>query len=160
MLICTRRRQHVRDREAGLQGQERCRALFHEAAFIKSSTSSGSFGGLCTSWTSWAPRSPSWGSSRRSRALPRSSSSFPEGCSPTGSVGKKVIVLGTTLRIVGPVLLFFAPTWEWVIPGMIFNALSSLYMLAFNAIIADSLPHERRGAAYGAYRTAYPSPTY
>jgi MFS family permease len=66
---------------------------------------------------------------------------------------KKVIVLGTALRIVGPVLLFFAPTWEWVIPGMIFNALSSLYMPAFNAIIADSLPHERRGAAYGAYRT-------
>ena len=66
---------------------------------------------------------------------------------------KKVIVLGTTLRIVGPVLLFLAPTWEWVIPGMIFNAFSSLYMPAFNAIIADSLPHERRGAAYGAYRT-------
>ncbi len=66
---------------------------------------------------------------------------------------KKVIVLGTTLRIVGPVLLFLAPTWEWVIPGMIFNALSSLYMPAFNAIIADSLPNERRGAAYGAYRT-------
>lgn len=66
---------------------------------------------------------------------------------------KKVIVLGTLLRIVGPVILFFAPTWEWVIPGMIFNALSSLYMPAFNAIIADSLPHQRRGAAYGAYRT-------
>ena len=71
---------------------------------------------------------------------------------------KKVIVLGTTLRILGPVLLFLAPTWQWVIPGMIFNAMSSLYMPAFNAIIADSLPNERRGAAYGVYRTVTSAP--
>jgi MFS family permease len=66
---------------------------------------------------------------------------------------KKVIILGTTLRIIGPVLLLLAPSWEWVIPGMIFNAMSALYMPAFNAIIADSLPRERRGTAYGVYRT-------
>ncbi len=71
---------------------------------------------------------------------------------------KKVIVLGTTLRIIGPVLLFLAPTWQWVIPGMIFNAMSALYMPAFNAIIADSLPRERRGTAYGVYRTVTSAP--
>ncbi|MCW4036593.1 MAG: MFS transporter [Candidatus Bathyarchaeota archaeon] len=72
---------------------------------------------------------------------------------------KKVIVLGTTLRILGPLVLVLAPTWQWVIPGVILNSLASLYMPAFNAIIADSLPYERRGAAFGAYRmvTSVPS---
>lgn len=71
---------------------------------------------------------------------------------------KKLIILGTGMRIIGPVMLFLAPTWQWVIPGMIFNSISSIYMPAFNAIIADSLPHERRGTAYGVYRTVTSAP--
>jgi MFS family permease len=66
---------------------------------------------------------------------------------------KKVIVLGTTLRIFGPLILVLAPSWQWVIPGVIINSVASLYMPAFNAIIADSLPHDKRGTAFGAYRT-------
>ena len=71
---------------------------------------------------------------------------------------KKVIVLGTTLRIFGPLILVLAPTWQWVIPGVVLNAVASLYMPAFNAIIADSLPHEKRGTAFGAYRTVTSMP--
>jgi MFS family permease len=71
---------------------------------------------------------------------------------------KKVIVLGTVLRMIGPFILFLAPTWQWVVPGVIINAVASFYMPAFNAIIADSLPHERRGAAFGAYRMVTNAP--
>ena len=49
--------------------------------------------------------------------------------------------------------MFLAPTWQWFIPGIILNAMSSLYMPTFNAIIADSLPSKKRGSAFGAYRT-------
>ena len=65
---------------------------------------------------------------------------------------KKVIIIGTTLRIFGPLVLVLAPTWQWVVPGVILNAVAALYMPAFNAIIADSLPFERRGTAFGVYR--------
>ncbi len=71
---------------------------------------------------------------------------------------KKVIVLGTTLRIFGPLILYLAPTWQWVVPGVVLNAVASLYMPAFNAIIADSLPFERRGTAFGAYRMVTSAP--
>ena len=65
---------------------------------------------------------------------------------------KKIIVMGTALRTISPVVYFFAPSWQWIIPAVIFNGMASLYMPAFSAIIADSLPDERRGAGYGTYR--------
>ncbi len=64
---------------------------------------------------------------------------------------RKIIILGTAIRTISPVIYFFAPSWEWVVPAVIFNGMASLYMPAFSAIIADSLPEERRGAGYGAY---------
>lgn len=65
---------------------------------------------------------------------------------------KKVIVFGTGLRVVAPIFLLLARSWVWVIPGMVINAVASLYSPAFNALIAESLPMERRGTAFGAYR--------
>jgi len=65
---------------------------------------------------------------------------------------KKVIIFGTSLRVIAPIFLFTARSWHWVAPGMVLNAVSSLYMPAFNALIAESLPQERRGTAFGAYR--------
>jgi len=65
---------------------------------------------------------------------------------------KKVIVYGTAMRVIAPIFLFTARSWQWVIPGMVINAVAGLYGPAFNAIIAESLPKERRGAAFGAYR--------
>lgn len=72
---------------------------------------------------------------------------------------KKVIVYGTALRVLAPVFLYFADSWYWVVPGMIINACASIYMPAFNAIIAESLPKDKRGAGFGAYRfmTGIPS---
>lgn len=65
---------------------------------------------------------------------------------------KRVIVYGTALRVIAPVFLFFAKSWYWIVPGMIINAGASIYMPAFNAIIAESLPKDKRGAGFGAYR--------
>lgn len=66
---------------------------------------------------------------------------------------KKIIVYGTLIRTVSPLIYFFAPSWEWIIPAALVNGMASLYMPAFSAIIADSLPEKRRGAGYGAYNT-------
>jgi len=71
---------------------------------------------------------------------------------------KRVIIFGTSLRVIAPVILLTARSWPWVIPGLVLNAVASLYMPAFNAIIAESLPDERRGAAFGAYRMLTSTP--
>jgi len=65
---------------------------------------------------------------------------------------RKIIVYGTTLRIISPLIYLFATHWTQVIPAMICEGAASVYMPAFRAIIADSLPENERGAGYGAYR--------
>jgi MFS family permease len=65
---------------------------------------------------------------------------------------KRVIVYGTALRVISPIFLYFADSWYWVMPGIIINACASIYMPAFNAIIAESLPQDKKGAGFGAYR--------
>lgn len=64
---------------------------------------------------------------------------------------KKIIIIGTFLRTFSPIIYFIAPSWEWLIPATILDGMTSLYMPAFTAIVADSLPSRRRGAGYGAY---------
>lgn len=49
-------------------------------------------------------------------------------------------------------LYLWATDWITVIPALLLNGVTSIYMPAFNAIIADSLPEDERGAGYGAYR--------
>ena len=65
---------------------------------------------------------------------------------------KKVIIFGTALRTISPLILFIARSWQIVLIGIVINSVSSLYTPAFNAIISESLPKQRRGAAFGAYR--------
>ena len=66
---------------------------------------------------------------------------------------RKLILFGTVLRTFGPILYLMAPSWEWAIPGALVAGMTSLYMPAFNAIIAESLPSKRRGSGYGVYNT-------
>ena len=66
---------------------------------------------------------------------------------------RKLILAGTVFRTLGPVFYLMAPSWEWVIPGAMVAGMTSLYMPAFNAIIAESLPSKRRGSGYGVYNT-------
>ena len=71
---------------------------------------------------------------------------------------RKIIVYGTSLRIIPPIIYLMATSWVHVIPAIIINGMASIYMPAFNAIIADSLPKTERGAGYGAYRMITSSP--
>lgn len=66
---------------------------------------------------------------------------------------KKILIYGTAIRVGPPLLYLLAGSWEWVIPAMILDAVCSIYNPAMNAIIADSLPRNQRGAGYGAYNT-------
>jgi len=72
---------------------------------------------------------------------------------------RRVIGLGTSIRIIAPISFVLAPTWEWAIPGIIANAAASVYSPGFMAMIAESLPYEKRATGYGVYRmfTSIPS---
>lgn len=65
---------------------------------------------------------------------------------------RKIIVYGTALRIITPILYLWATHWTQVFWALIISGATSIYMPAFNAIIADSLPETERGAGFGAYR--------
>ena len=65
---------------------------------------------------------------------------------------RKIIVYGTALRIITPILYLWATHWTQVVWALLISGATSVYMPAFNAIIADSLPETERGAGYGAYR--------
>lgn len=65
---------------------------------------------------------------------------------------KKVIVFGSAIRTISPLILYFARSWQMVVPGMVLMAVASLYGPAFNAMISESIPKENRGAGFGAYR--------
>ena len=65
---------------------------------------------------------------------------------------RKIIVYGTALRILTPILYLWATHWTHIFWALLINGATSIYMPAFNAIIADSLPETERGAGYGAYR--------
>jgi MFS family permease len=65
---------------------------------------------------------------------------------------KKVIVYCTALQIVAPISFLFAATWEQIAPFMLFDAIVwALYSPAREALIAESLPHSKRGTAFGTY---------
>ncbi len=72
---------------------------------------------------------------------------------------RKIIVYGTALRIIPPLIYLLAADWRQVIPGLLINGAASIYMPAFNAIIADSLPEMERGAGFGAFRMITSIPT-
>lgn len=73
---------------------------------------------------------------------------------------RKIIIYGTALRMVPPVIYLLATHWTQVIPALLISGAASIYMPAFNAIIADSLPSKQRGAGYGVYRMITSTPQF
>jgi len=73
---------------------------------------------------------------------------------------RKIIVYGTALRILPPIIYLLATHWTHIIPALLIAGTQSIYMPAFNAIIADSLPEDERGAGYGAYRMITSMPQF
>ncbi|MBM3292466.1 MFS transporter, partial [Candidatus Bathyarchaeota archaeon] len=44
---------------------------------------------------------------------------------------KKIIVWGTALRTISPLIYLFAPSWEWIILATLFNGMTNIYIPAF-----------------------------
>ena len=64
---------------------------------------------------------------------------------------KRIIIAGTFVRTFSPIIYLLAPSWEWITIATIINGTTSLYMPAFNSLIAQSLPRHSRASGYGAY---------
>jgi MFS family permease len=65
---------------------------------------------------------------------------------------RRVIVYSSLFRIAAPIIFFFSTHWVHTAPGIILNSLAMLGMPAINALIAESLTLQRRGAGLAVYR--------
>jgi MFS family permease len=61
---------------------------------------------------------------------------------------KRVIMTMTFTAGIVRIIYIFAPSWHWVYGGAIIAGLTTIYIPALNAIIADSVPKDRRGVAF------------
>jgi MFS family permease len=78
---------------------------------------------------------------------------FPAGIAADRLGRKKLILWGAFIRCIPPLIYLAANHWTFFIPGMLVNALSSIDIPAWNALVIESLPLESRGAGYSLYRT-------
>ncbi|MGD8507111.1 MAG: MFS transporter [Candidatus Bathyarchaeota archaeon] len=63
---------------------------------------------------------------------------------------KQIIVTMTFLIALSFLFHAFAPDWRFVLIGMVISNLSLIYQPALDAILADSVPPEKRGMGYAA----------
>lgn len=69
----------------------------------------------------------------------------------TDKYGRKQIIVTMTFLIAFSYVFFvFAPDWRFVLIGMVISNLSLIYQPALDAILADSIPPEKRGMGYAA----------
>jgi MFS family permease len=63
--------------------------------------------------------------------------------------GRKWLIFSMTfLAGIARVLFVFAQSWEWILLGSILVGFTGIYQPALNAIIADSVPKEKRGIGF------------
>jgi MFS family permease len=61
---------------------------------------------------------------------------------------KWLITTMTFVAALARVFYVLAPNWEWILLGAILVGITNIYGPAMNAIVADSVPKEKRGIAY------------
>ena len=61
---------------------------------------------------------------------------------------KQLIVSMTFVAAFSRIFFFLAPSWEWVAFGAFLVGVTNIYGPALTAIVADSVPKERRGMAF------------
>lgn len=65
--------------------------------------------------------------------------------------GRRQIIVTMTFVITFSFIFYvFAPDWRFILIGMIISNLSLIYQPALDAILADSIPSEKRGMGYAA----------
>jgi MFS family permease len=65
---------------------------------------------------------------------------------------KWIIMTMTALAGLSRIVYIFAPSWEWIALGAAVMGFTGIYGPALEALIADSLPPERRGMGFGIVR--------
>jgi len=68
---------------------------------------------------------------------------------------KRVILIASILEFLPPIIYRYSKHWTTLIPGAIAAALATLATPALNALIADSLPREKRATGFGLYSMAW-----
>ncbi|TEU09603.1 MFS transporter, partial [Candidatus Bathyarchaeota archaeon] len=66
---------------------------------------------------------------------------------------RKVIIISSVLRAAAPVVYLLSTNWTHIAPGLILSSAGMISIPAVNALIAESLPIERRSSGFAAYRT-------
>ncbi|MFH2109704.1 MAG: MFS transporter [Candidatus Bathyarchaeota archaeon] len=61
---------------------------------------------------------------------------------------KWLICTMTFVAALARVFYVVAPTWEWIMVGAVISGFVAIYQPALNAIVADSLPKEKRGMGF------------
>jgi len=74
---------------------------------------------------------------------------FPGGILADKFGRRKVILLGTALRIITPLLFLFARTWQQLIPGLITDIVTMVYGPSVYSLILESIPAEKRTMGFG-----------
>jgi MFS family permease len=63
---------------------------------------------------------------------------------------KKVMLLSSIIGIGSPIIYILSTNWTHIAPALILSSTSSLARPAYNALIAESLPPEKRGSGFAA----------
>ena len=71
---------------------------------------------------------------------------------------RKLLVVSSSIRMLSPLVFFFSASWVHTAPGFILSSAGMLGMPAMNALIAESIPPERRGSGIAMYRTVVSIP--
>ena len=66
---------------------------------------------------------------------------------------KKVIVISSIFRFAAPMVYLLGTHWTHLAPGFILSSAGMISLPAINALIAESLPPQRRSSGFSAYRT-------
>jgi MFS family permease len=70
--------------------------------------------------------------------------------------GRRRVILASSLcGFLPPIIFRLSTHWTMLIPGIIASSLSSLALPASTALIAESLPPEKRATGFGAYTMSY-----
>ena len=67
----------------------------------------------------------------------------------TDKYGRRWLIVSMTFVSAFARLFYaYAPSWEWILAGAVISGFCSIYRPALNAIVADSLPEEKRGMGF------------
>lgn len=61
---------------------------------------------------------------------------------------KGLIVSMTFMAALARIFYVYAPSWEWIMVGAVFAGFCGIYQPALNAIVADSVPKDKRGMGF------------